>query len=53
MGRELIDFSKESPQTLQMYGAEPGVASFANNCLLARRLVERLGVRVIMRLMVR
>jgi hypothetical protein len=45
-GRELIDFSKESPQTLQMYGAEPGAASFANNCLLARRLVER-GVRFV------
>ena len=29
-----------------MYGAEPGKASFANNCLLARRLVER-GVRFV------
>jgi uncharacterized protein (DUF1501 family) len=29
-----------------MYGAEPGKASFANNCLLARRMVER-GVRFI------
>ncbi len=28
------------------YGAEPGKASFANNCLLARRLVER-GVRFV------
>lgn len=43
---ELMDISKESPQTLQMYGAKPGSASFANNCLLARRLVER-GVRSI------
>jgi hypothetical protein len=43
---ELMDISKESPQTLQMYGAKPGAASFANNCLLARRLVER-GVRSI------
>ena len=29
-----------------MYGAKPGAASFANNCLLARRLVER-GVRYV------
>ena len=45
-GPELIDFSKESKQTLEMYGVEPGKASFANNCLLARRLVER-GVRFV------
>ena len=45
-GRELIDFAKETPQTLQMYGAEPGKATYANNCLLARRLVER-GVRFV------
>jgi hypothetical protein len=45
-GPELIDFSKESPETLEMYGAEPGKSSFANNCLLARRLVER-GVRFV------
>ena len=38
---ELIDISKETKQTLAMYGAQPGQASFANNCLLARRLVER------------
>jgi hypothetical protein len=43
---ELIDLSGESQQTLKMYGAEPGKASFANNCLLARRLVER-GVRFV------
>jgi hypothetical protein len=43
---ELIDLMRESRQTLQMYGAEPGRASFANNCLLARRLVER-GVRFV------
>ena len=43
---ELIDVSKETKQTLAMYGAEPGKASFANNCLLARRLVER-GVRFV------
>jgi hypothetical protein len=43
---ELADLSKESPQTLAMYGAEPGKTSFANNCLLARRLIER-GVRLV------
>ncbi|HEV3117905.1 MAG TPA: DUF1501 domain-containing protein [Gemmataceae bacterium] len=43
---ELIDIGKESKQTLSMYGAEPGKVSFANNCLLARRLVER-GVRFV------
>src|SRR5258707_9961573 len=40
-GPELIDFSKETRKTLEMYGAEPGKNSYANNCLLARRLVER------------
>ncbi len=45
-GPELIDFSTESKTTLDMYGAEPGAKSFANNCLLARRLVER-GVRFV------
>ena len=45
-GPELIDFGKESKETLEMYGAEPGKASYANNCLLARRLVER-GVRFV------
>jgi hypothetical protein len=43
---ELIDLSRESKETLDLYGAEPGKASYANNCLLARRLVER-GVRFI------
>ncbi len=43
---ELMDLSKESKETLEMYGAEPGKSSFANNCLLARRLVER-GVRFV------
>ena len=43
---ELIDLSKETKATLDMYGAKPGEASFANNCLLARRLVER-GVRFV------
>lgn len=43
---ELMDLSKESQETLDMYGAVPGKPSFANNCLLARRLVER-GVRFV------
>ena len=43
---DLMDLTQESKATLDMYGAEPGKASFANNCLLARRLVER-GVRMI------
>ncbi|MCH2602795.1 MAG: DUF1501 domain-containing protein, partial [Pedosphaera sp.] len=38
---ELIDISGETQATLDLYGAKPGQASFANNCLLARRLVER------------
>ena len=43
---ELTDLSTESKQTLDLYGATPGQPSFANNCLLARRLAER-GVRFI------
>jgi hypothetical protein len=43
---ELMDISKEPRQVLELYGAEPGKASFANNCLLARRLIER-GVRFV------
>ena len=43
---ELIDLSGETQATLDAYGAEPGESSFANNCLLARRLVER-GVRFV------
>ena len=43
---ELMDIGKESQATLDMYGAVPGKPSFANNCLLARRLVER-GVRFV------
>lgn len=40
---ELMDFSSESKATLDLYGASPGDGkkAFANNCLLARRLVER------------
>ena len=43
---ELIDVSKEAPETLKLYGVEPGKPSFALNCLLARRLIER-GVRFV------
>src|SRR5690606_16411955 len=38
---ELMDLAGESRATLQLYGVEPGQPSFAANCLLARRLVER------------
>jgi hypothetical protein len=38
---ELMDLKAEPQHTLDLYGAEPGKPSFANNCLLARRLVER------------
>jgi hypothetical protein len=43
---ELMDLGREPKHILEMYGAEPGKPSFANNCLLARRLVER-GVRFV------
>ncbi len=43
---ELMDIAKEPKAVLEAYGAEPGKASYANNCLLARRLAER-GVRFI------
>jgi hypothetical protein len=43
---ELIDLRKETKETLALYGVEPGKPSFAANCLLARRLVER-GVRFV------
>ncbi len=43
---ELADLRQEKPETLELYGAKPGLPSFANNCLLARRLVER-GVRMV------
>ncbi len=42
----LMDLSGETRATLDAYGAQPGRPSFANNCLLARRLVER-GVRLV------
>jgi hypothetical protein len=45
---ELLDFSKESPETLDLYGVNDEVTRpFATNCLLARRMVER-GVRFVM-----
>jgi len=43
---ELMNLSGESAATLASYGARIGQSSFANNCLLARRLVER-GVRFV------
>ncbi len=43
---ELMEIAKEPKSILQMYGAEPGKPSFANNCLLTRRLLER-GVRFV------
>ena len=42
---ELMDISQEPKEVLDLYGAKPGKPSFATNCLLARRLVER-GVAV-------
>ena len=43
---ELMDTKSESKAMHALYGSRPGKASFANNCLLARRLVER-GVRFV------
>ncbi|NND99969.1 MAG: DUF1501 domain-containing protein, partial [Pirellulaceae bacterium] len=43
---ELMDISSEPKRVHEMYGTKPGTTSFANNCLLARRLVER-GVRFV------
>ena len=45
-GPELIDLSSEPQHILDMYGVDPNKSSFAKNCLLARRLVER-GVRFV------
>jgi uncharacterized protein (DUF1501 family) len=42
----LMDASKEPKNIIDMYGCKPGDGSFASNCLLARRLVER-GVRFV------
>lgn len=43
---EAMDIDAESREVHELYGTEPGKVSFANNCLLARRLVER-GVRYV------
>jgi hypothetical protein len=43
---QAMDVSGETRETLRLYGVEPGRPSFAANCLLARRLVER-GVRYV------
>lgn len=43
---EVFDIGKEPESVRAMYGAKPGEGSFANNCLLARRLVEK-GVRYV------
>ena len=43
---QVMDISRESKATLEMYGADPKANSMANNCLLARRLVEQ-GVRFV------
>ncbi|MCA9283624.1 MAG: DUF1501 domain-containing protein [Phycisphaerales bacterium] len=43
---ELMDLAGESKETLELYGTDPAEPSFARNCLLARRLVER-GVRFV------
>jgi len=43
---EVTDISREPEHIQKLYGATPGKSSFANNCLLARRLVER-GVRFV------
>lgn len=43
---EVMDIAKEPPYIHALYGTTPGKASFANNCLLARKLVEK-GVRFV------
>ena len=43
---EVMDISREPPEVLAAYGAQPGASSLANNILLARRLVEQ-GVRYV------
>ncbi|MFG0333634.1 MAG: DUF1501 domain-containing protein [Maioricimonas sp. JB049] len=43
---EVMDIGREPKHVVEAYGASPGEASFANNCLLARRLVEQ-GVRFV------
>jgi hypothetical protein len=43
---DVMDIAKEPKEILELYGAEPGKSSFANTCLLARRLVQK-GVRFV------
>ena len=43
---DVMDISKEPAKVLEDYGAKPGESSFANNCLLSRRLIEQ-GVRFV------
>jgi hypothetical protein len=43
---EVMDITKEPKALLNQYGAQPGAATFANNCVLARRLIEK-GVRFV------
>ncbi len=43
---EVMDISKEPEAVRAMYGAEPGKPTYANACLLARRLIEK-GVRFV------
>jgi hypothetical protein len=43
---EVMNIADEPEKVLKAYGAEPGKLSFANNCLLARRLIEA-GVRYV------
>jgi hypothetical protein len=43
---EVMDISKETKETHELYGTKPGQKAFSNNCLLARRLVES-GVRFV------
>lgn len=43
---ELMDLNQEPDSIHELYGTKPGQTSFANNCLLARRMVER-GVRFV------
>ncbi len=43
---EVMDISREPKHVIEAYGAQPGQSSLANNCLLARRLIEQ-GVRFV------
>src|SRR5262245_40822312 len=43
---ELVDLDSEPAEVRELYGVEPGKKTFATNCLLARRLLER-GVRFV------